>query len=106
MTQSELSRQSGVSRQAISDYINGKRASPDPDALVNIARALHESPSTIYRVVGLLPPIENDDADLEDFREILRHLTPEEKEELKRIGWLKIDMKKRPAQKGVNRTKE
>jgi transcriptional regulator with XRE-family HTH domain len=107
ISQSELARRAGVSRQAISDYVLGKTPNPDPNSLINIARALKETPETIYRVTNLLPMIEEDEADLEDFREILKNLTPEERDELKAIGWLKVDMKKRPPpQKGVNPAKK
>ena len=95
MTQTELARRSGISRQAINNYLSGRRETPEPEALINIARALRESPDTLYRVAGLLPPIDPNDADLEDFREILKNLSPAERAELKAIGWLKIDMKKK-----------
>lgn len=50
--QSELARRSGVSRQAISDYVNNKRPYPDKDALVAIARAFDLPPEEIFVAVG------------------------------------------------------
>ena len=95
MTQAELARRSGLTRQAISSYLSGKRETPEPEALISLARALKVAPDTLYRAAGLLPPIDPSEADLEDFREILKNLSPEEREELKAIGWLKIDRKKK-----------
>jgi len=100
-SQSELSRRAGVSTTAISNVLAENR-SPGPEFCIGIAKALKLPPEHVFRKAGLLPPESTMkdpselyiDPDIEDFREILRQLTPEEAEELKRIGWLKIDLKR------------
>lgn len=93
-TQSELSRRARVNRQVISSYINARRDAPDERILIQIAGALNLPPESVFRAAGLLPPVSKDAADLEEWREILSYLTDAEKEELKRIGWLKIDLRR------------
>jgi transcriptional regulator with XRE-family HTH domain len=58
-TQADLARASGLTRQAISNYINERR-NPDDQAIAAIARALRLPPETVFRIAGLdksLPPI-------------------------------------------------
>jgi transcriptional regulator with XRE-family HTH domain len=90
----ELARRAHISQSALSMIKSGERE-PGLEILTSIAHALKESPENVYRIAGLLPPIDQDDSDLEDFRELLKNLTPEERAELKAIGWLKVDMKKK-----------
>ena len=47
MSQADLARRSGLSRQAISAYINQKRISPDEEALKALARALQDRKSVV-----------------------------------------------------------
>lgn len=56
LSQSELARKAGLSRQAISDYINRKRSRPDEEALKKIAKGLKLPIETVYRAAGILPP--------------------------------------------------
>lgn len=95
ISQAELARMAGVSNTAISDAISMKHP-PGFKLCAAIADALGLSPEFVFRKAGLLPPVGvvNDSEHLDDFREILRHLTPEEVEELKRIGWVKINLKR------------
>lgn len=55
MSQSDLARLSGLSRQAISAYLNQKRTRPDEDALQALARGLQLPVETVYEIAGLLP---------------------------------------------------
>jgi transcriptional regulator with XRE-family HTH domain len=52
-SQADLSRKSGLTRQAIANYIAGRV--PDEKSLRQIARAFKLSPITVFRVAGLLP---------------------------------------------------
>lgn len=74
-SQADLAKAAGLTRTAISDYVNQKRTKPDPEALVDIARALNLSPIHVFRAAGLLPPGPTDDVTLEDWKEILPQLS-------------------------------
>ena len=54
MSQSDLARRSGLSRQAISAYLNQKRTKPDEEALQALARGLQLPVETVYEKAGLL----------------------------------------------------
>lgn len=61
----ELARRTGVSHPTISEVLNGK-----PPSLVTaivLAKLFDETPETILRISGLLPPISN----VDEFRELL-----------------------------------
>jgi transcriptional regulator with XRE-family HTH domain len=53
-TQADLARNSGLTKGAISKYINGRI--PDETAIRKIAHSLKLSPETVFRAAGLLPP--------------------------------------------------
>lgn len=55
LSQAELARRSGLTKQAIGNYIAGRI--PDERALRKIARGLKLPPEEVFRVAGLLPPI-------------------------------------------------
>ena len=74
ISQSEFARRAGISRQAISNYINGQRMNPDGDTLEAIARALKLPPETVFRAAGLLPPVSEDEAKFEDWKYLLEGL--------------------------------
>lgn len=52
-TQADLSRSSGLTKGAISNYINGRI--PDEDAIRKIAKALKLPPEFVYEKAGKLP---------------------------------------------------
>lgn len=56
MSQSDLARATGLTRQAISYYLGKKSKRPDDDALSQIARVFKIPAEQIYRAAGLLPP--------------------------------------------------
>ena len=88
LTQADLAKASGLTRTAISDYINQKRTNPEPHALIALAKALHVSPLNIFRVAGLLPNdhLSENDRFLNDWREILSGLTKRDQELLKQTA--------------------
>lgn len=79
--QADLVRRSGMSQSQISRIMNGMRR-PGPEAMTNIARALHVPADEAFRRAGLLPP-ENANLTLGDQRsfaemvEMIAALTPE-----------------------------
>ena len=96
-SQSDLAKASGLTRAAISDYINLKRTNPDPQALVDIARALDVSPIHVFRVAGLLPPDSMEEVSLEDWKEILPRLSERDQKILRdmALNMIETDEKKR-----------
>ena len=102
LSQSDLARKAGISQTSISNVLSQKRE-PGPEFCIAIAKVFGISPESAFRKAGLLPPETSlkepsesyaDPAELEAFRDILRQLDPDEIEELKRIGWLKVDLKR------------
>lgn len=77
--------------------IASEQRKPGVDICESIARALDYPPETVYRLAGLLPPIPPDQERVENWREILRLLTPEEEAELREIGLLKISRREAAA---------
>lgn len=53
-TYSELARRSGLTGAAVSAVVTGKR-NPGSKLCLGIARALGESPNTVFRLAGLMP---------------------------------------------------
>lgn len=53
--QADLVKRSGMSQSQISRIMNGMRR-PGPEAMTNIARALHVPTDEAFRRAGLLPP--------------------------------------------------
>lgn len=81
-SQSDLARSSGLSRQAISDYVNRKRNNPDENALKAIAHAFKLPPETIFRAAGVLPPKLNLSITVEKANHLLSQLPEGEQEEI------------------------
>lgn len=93
ISQRELARRSGITAGAINHVLSGTR-NPGEDFCTKIARGLGLPPEVVFRQAGLLPPAPKDVDDLEEWREILSYLSTAEREELRRIGWLKIDLRR------------
>lgn len=55
-TEADLARKSGIIRQTINNYTNGRINKPDEDVLQAIAHALRLPPEEVFREAGLLPP--------------------------------------------------
>lgn len=79
-SQGELARQTGVSRSFITQVLSG-----DVKASVNfchkIAAAFGESPETVLRLAGILPPAGSNET-LQQINELARNLSPEDQSEL------------------------
>lgn len=83
-SQADLARNSGLTRAAISNYVNAVRAAPDADSCVALARAFKLPPEHVLRVAGYLPPAPEEERSptLLEMIEIFRNSTPEEQEEM------------------------
>jgi transcriptional regulator with XRE-family HTH domain len=78
--QSDLARKSGVKRQVIWGYLNGKVSNPDESILQKIARAFRIPFEEIYRAAGILPPKPTTDEWIEKINHAIEQLPPEERE--------------------------
>lgn len=85
-SQAELARASGLTRQAISNYINGVVRKPDEDALASIARGLRLPVQTVYQAAGILPPKPEMDEQTERLLHLYNQMTDDEREEWVALG--------------------
>jgi len=96
-SQADLAKATGLTRTAISSYINQKRTQPDPQALLAIAKALHVSPINIFKIAKLLPDDHSteDDARFSDWKEVLSNLNKRDQELLKQMAITMIKSNKK-----------
>jgi len=91
---SQLSRKLGVSHPTVVDLVtHGKK--PSLDTCIALAKWLKESDVSILREAGLLPPGPGDEINFEDWKYLLAQMTPEERDEMREIGIMKIDRRKK-----------
>lgn len=86
ISQSEFARRAGISRQAISNYINGQRMNPDGETLDAIARALKLPPETVFRAAGLLPSKPEDEVQFDDWKYVLEQLSERDRNILRDLA--------------------
>jgi len=91
LSQADLARASGLTRQAISYYLAGKSKQPDEIALQQIARAFKISVEEIYRAAGILPPVTESSARSRQVEHLLSQLPPEEYEGM--VEYIKLRLK-------------
>lgn len=91
-SQSVLARKAGISRQAVSDYINQRRK-PDNEALKGIAHAFRLPQETVFRAAGILPNHPGTDEDFEELKHLFNQMSDEEQLEFLAIGRVKIDLR-------------
>lgn len=75
ISQSDLSRMSGLSRGTISNLISGARGR-GPDSIEAIARALKIPQEQVFRAAGLLPKEDKDDTWVEEMNHKMKLLPP------------------------------
>lgn len=98
-SQADLARASGLTRAAISRYINDYARKPDEDALRKIAKALSMAPEAVFRAAGILPPVSEIDAMIEEIIETTRHMSREEQREvLNYIRFRRAELEKKNEQ--------
>jgi len=96
-SQVDLSRKTGISTAQITRIISGERGF-GIEALASISNALEVSPITILRKAGLLPPGPDDKINIEDWKYMLEKMTDDERNEIWRIGQMKIEMRQEKEQ--------
>lgn len=79
LTQTELGLRAGISKQSVSNIINGQ-SDPLVETLEGIARGLKVPPEKVFREAGALTPISPDDEKLEEITYIFNRLTDTGKE--------------------------
>jgi len=79
ITQSQLARETGLTRQAINYFIKGEGKRPEDESLRLIAKALKVSIDEIYRGAGILPPIDEKSKIYEDINYLISELPEEDK---------------------------
>ena len=97
LSQSELARLAGVTRSAINGVLSGSRG-PGHDLCSGIARAFKLPPEAVYRAAGLLPPVAERRAKLEELALVAGDLDDDEIEDL--IDIAKMRAKKRKDKQG------
>jgi len=97
LSQSDLARLSGLHRQIINKTENGV-SEPALKTYIALSDALSISLISILRTAGELPPGPDDKINLEDWKFMLEKMTDEERNEIWRIGQMKIEMRQEKEQ--------
>ncbi len=96
ISQSDLARLSGISRQAISNYINQQRSRPDNQALRNIAQGLRISEEEIFRAAGVLRELDPDySPSLAEWMDLFNTADEDTREEMLDLARAVLEVKQR-----------
>ena len=90
-SQADLARYSGKSRSIINKIENGTTTA-NPDTIVAIARALKVPLTLAFRKAGLLPPELPNEAELNDWKEILASLSERDRTILRKTAAIMIEL--------------
>jgi transcriptional regulator with XRE-family HTH domain len=93
-SQSELARISGLTRQAINNYLSAKVNKPDEDALKALAHAFDLPPEEIFRAAGILPPNHEKPPGLEEW--VYLYMTASESERQEMLEYAHFKKQRRP----------
>lgn len=88
--QADLARHSGITRAAISNYINGRI--PDDTALNKIARAFKLPPEIVFRAAGHLPPQSAKNEIIEKITHITQGLSSQDQEDILEFAKLRKNL--------------
>ena len=90
-SQADLARYAGISRAIVNKIENGANT-PSPETITSIARALGVPLTLAFRKAGLLPPELPNDAELNDWKEILARLTERDRTLLKKTAAIMLEL--------------
>ena len=90
-SQADLARYSGKSRSIITK-IENRTTTANPDTIVAIARALKVPLTLAFRKAGLLPPELPNEAELNDWKEILASLSERDRTILRKTAAIMIEL--------------
>lgn len=96
MSQSQLAKATGLTRQAISYYLSEKSKRPDDDALKVIAHVFKIPVEEIYRAANILPPTTEDDELDKKIMHLVKLLPYSEKEKFAKRLELETEFYERP----------
>lgn len=97
VTDYEVAKQGGFSHSALS-RARKEGIPPGWEICVKIADFFGVSPITVFRKAGLLPSGPDDKISFEDWKYLLEKMTPEEREEIWRIGQMKVELRQEKEQ--------
>jgi transcriptional regulator with XRE-family HTH domain len=80
-SQRKFALKSGISQALVSMVLAGD-AKPTADFCTKAAQALNESPEKVLRIAELLPPTDENDPALIEILDIVRTLSPQQREQL------------------------
>jgi len=92
-TDNQLARHAGISHSVISRARSG--VTPKWQACEALAAALELPAELVFRKAGLLPPVDGDQAWLEEWKHVLAQLSERDRHELLRIARLKLELQER-----------
>jgi len=90
----ELSRKLKVSHPTVVDLVTYSKK-PSFDTCIALAAWFNQSPVSILREAGLLPPEGNDEVRYEDWKFLIDQLNTEDEAELRQIAEMKILRRKK-----------
>ena len=93
MLPSQLARAANLKTSAITKLLNKPGRNPSVKTCQLIARPLNKSVITVFRAAGYLPP-ESDFPEIEDFKELLSHLSKQGRKEMLGFVRVKLEMEK------------
>lgn len=96
-TDNKWTTNAGISASVLNNARN-KGVIPKWDACIALAVAANKSPITAFRKAGLLPPGPDDKINFEDWQSLLEKMTDAERDEIWRIGQMKIEVRQKTEQ--------
>ena len=84
LSQRALAREMGISQPFVSRVISGENQ-PSVDFCVKVAEVLSHPPDYVFRLAGLLPPIEDEssiDETVQEMIELIRNLPTDQRQNL------------------------
>ena len=75
----ELARRSRLTHTTVSEVLAGNRE-PTWEFCAAVAEPLNQNPITLFRMAGLMKEAPNDDITFHEIYEIIRRLTPKQRE--------------------------
>lgn len=89
ISQAELSRRSGLSRQTISHFFSEKSVEPDRETVEAVAKGLKIPLDTFYRESGALPSYEESSPVIEETAHIMKNLSGEDQLDIREYARLR-----------------
>ena len=92
ISQSELARRGGLTRQTVSNFFSEKSVQPDRETLEGIAKGLGIPLDMFYRESGVLPPQEDSTPFIEATAHVMKSLSENDQAEILEYARLREKM--------------